>query len=225
MLTDPQLLASDIVANRTMNRGRVLSGVNSYERELGFDPIDWLLTRRRAHGHAVWVDACCGEGLALLHAATRLRDLGVSEEITLIGVDLLGAFPAHDFPNLTFVETDVTKYAPPANTDLVTCIHGLHYLGDKLGFLENAYAALGDGGMFCGQLDAENVRSHDPELAWPAMLRRAKRGGIDAALRKHVLKIVKSGAAMQFGLQYAGAMVSEKPNYSGITVIDSWYGV
>jgi len=36
MLDADELLASPLVANATMNRGRGLSGVNSYERDLRF---------------------------------------------------------------------------------------------------------------------------------------------------------------------------------------------
>ncbi|BDI28411.1 methyltransferase [Capsulimonas corticalis] len=223
MLTNPQLLASDIVANRTMNRGRVLSGVNSYERELGFSPLERLRERRRAHGTAVWVDACCGEGRALLHAAALLRELELSDTISLIGVDLINTFPSHDFPNLTFVETDVTRYQPPSGADLITCIHGLHYLGDKLGFLENSYSALAEDGVFAGQLDPANVRSREEKWTWSAMLRRAKRGGADVTLRKNLLQMRGTGASLSFGLRYEGAKPSETPNYTGITVIDSWY--
>ncbi|WP_228536367.1 hypothetical protein [Nocardia sp. XZ_19_231] len=54
MPTDPVLLdnltleQSSVVANNAMNRGRGLSGVNSYTRELGFDPYEVLAERLRA---------------------------------------------------------------------------------------------------------------------------------------------------------------------------------
>lgn len=59
-----------------MNRERQLLGPNSYTRELGFNPLDWLRTRltddqRRAFGseQARWLDRCCGTGRAMLQAA------------------------------------------------------------------------------------------------------------------------------------------------------------
>ncbi|MGO8671264.1 MAG: hypothetical protein ACLQVD_07880 [Capsulimonadaceae bacterium] len=45
MLPNHEILASPIVANSLMNRGRGLAGVNSLARELGFDPLEYLLTR------------------------------------------------------------------------------------------------------------------------------------------------------------------------------------
>ncbi|MFI7525979.1 hypothetical protein [Nocardia salmonicida] len=76
MPTDPVLLdnstleQSSVVANNAMNRGRGLSGVNSYTRELGFDPYEVLAERLRADPTArvTWVDVCCGSGRALLEA-------------------------------------------------------------------------------------------------------------------------------------------------------------
>ena len=73
MLDDARLERSAVVANNAMNRERGLAGVNSYERELGFDPA----TRA---GEA-WLDLCCGSGRALIQAARP--------GLTLVGVDLV----------------------------------------------------------------------------------------------------------------------------------------
>jgi hypothetical protein len=45
--TGAGLEATSVVANRTMNRGRGLHGVNSYTRELGTDPLTRLHGRPR----------------------------------------------------------------------------------------------------------------------------------------------------------------------------------
>jgi hypothetical protein len=64
LLDDDQLAASAVVANCAMNRERQLNRVNSYTRELGFNPVDVLtaaLTDPRAAGKTVaWLDLCCG---------------------------------------------------------------------------------------------------------------------------------------------------------------------
>jgi hypothetical protein len=44
LLDDDRLTASAVVANCAMNRERQLTGVNSYTRELGFNPVDVLMT-------------------------------------------------------------------------------------------------------------------------------------------------------------------------------------
>jgi hypothetical protein len=65
LLDDAALEASAVVANCAMNRERQLAGVNSYARELGFNPFD-LLTSVIAGGSegdtrtAAWLDLCCG---------------------------------------------------------------------------------------------------------------------------------------------------------------------
>ncbi|MFE7719702.1 hypothetical protein ACFU44_11755 [Nocardia rhizosphaerihabitans] len=47
LLDDVTLELSSVVANNAMNRGRGLAGVNSYARELGFDPYERLAERLR----------------------------------------------------------------------------------------------------------------------------------------------------------------------------------
>jgi hypothetical protein len=145
MLTDHELLASSVVANSTMNRGRGLSGVNSYERELRFDILKFLQERVSLNGRAVCDDACCGEGRALLAAARFLQSVEWGGAVSLLGIDLVDAFTAVETHGLTLVRGDVVKHRWDIPVDLVTIVHGLHYLGDKLRFIENAYSMLADG--------------------------------------------------------------------------------
>lgn len=224
LLAPDELLRSDIVANSTMNRQRVLHGVNSYTRELGFDPILWLIQRAEKRGGAAWLDVCCGEGRALLHAAQALPS--ATHPIRLIGADLIGPFAAHSFANLELIAGDIAEFVPPCPLDLITCVHGLHYLGDKLGFLENAYRWLNDAGVFIGHLDPANIRAEalqSGDKVWPGALRRARRAGVDMELRNYRLRIARTDAPLEFGTAFAGCSPSEQPNYTGITVIDSWY--
>ncbi|MGW3043325.1 hypothetical protein ACWC9T_25525 [Kitasatospora sp. NPDC001159] len=57
--------------------------MNSYARELGFDPAAWL--RERGGAAPAWLDLCSGEGRALAEAARLLP-----AEVELTGVDLVG---------------------------------------------------------------------------------------------------------------------------------------
>jgi hypothetical protein len=45
------------------------------------------------------------------------------------------------FPHLRLIESSVAECALEGPFELITCVHGLHYLGDKLGILAQ-YAAL-----------------------------------------------------------------------------------
>jgi len=70
LIKDDELAGHSVVANSAMNRARVLAGVNSYTRELGFSPTEFL--SECDHGSAPsWLDLCSGEGLALRDAAGR----------------------------------------------------------------------------------------------------------------------------------------------------------
>ncbi len=221
MLTDTQLLASQTVANATMNRGRGLTGVNSYARELRFDIGAFLKERVRENGQAVWYDACCGEGRALAEAADEFRVTDGGRHIRLIGTDLVGMFVPTP-PQVELRMGDVVTDAPDCPLDLVTCVHGLHYLGDKLGFLERMYQSLALGGRLLAHLDTANLRCTSRPL-WPVLARRARPQGVKLEVRHHVLSLERSGTALDFGAVYQGATVSDQPNYTGINVIDSWY--
>lgn len=223
MLTNDELLCSDIVANSVMNRQRGLAGVNSYERELHVDLLGFLTRRAGEHGGALWCDVCCGEGNALREAAEFLTHTPYRDEILLVGVDLVDAFAPADLPNLRLIAQDVSSFTPPRPADLVTCVHGLHYLGDKLGFVEEVYRHIAPGGFLLAHLDRAQILFQEESEAWPAVLRQARGRKASIRLTKGLLRIEKTIAPLDFGVKYLGATISEKPNYTGIVGIDSWY--
>lgn len=132
LLSSAELEHSPVVANCTMNRERDLRGSNGYDVELGMDPLDWLRRRSVEQARtARWLDLCCGTGKALIQAASLCEDSGdCSIEIT--GVDLVGMFLPSDLSKLQLLKCSLFDYQPTAPFDLITCVHGLHYLGDKL---------------------------------------------------------------------------------------------
>ena len=108
--------------------------------------------------------------------------------------------------------------------DLITCVHGLHYIGDKLGLLSHLSGLLADGGVFVGNIDPVNVRIDGVgSPGWRQVAKAA--GGYKGRLgyRDHILQM-GSGGRIVFDVAYVGASVSEGPNYTGILVMDSWYG-
>ncbi|MEU9022217.1 class I SAM-dependent methyltransferase [Actinomadura sp. NPDC048394] len=119
-LDDMTLERSPVVANCAMNRERTL---RSYGRELGIDVLTEL--------GGAWLDLCCGAGRALAEAAGQRPDARIT------GVDLTGHFlPAARAVRL--VTASVAEWAPDEPYDLITCVHGLHYVGDKLRVLARA---------------------------------------------------------------------------------------
>ncbi|WP_245782729.1 class I SAM-dependent methyltransferase [Actinokineospora terrae] len=142
LLGDQALARSAVVANRDMNRERGLAG---YARELGVD-IGAL-----ARPGFAWLDLCCGSGAALLECAARVP------EVRATGVDLVDFYagPARD--GVEFVTAPVGKWVPGRAYDLITCVHGLHYVGDKLGLLEKVASWLTEDGLFVANLDWRTV--------------------------------------------------------------------
>ena len=74
-----------MVANRAMNRERQLAGVNSYARELGFNPLEWIQARLAQRvsvsgpNRVGWLDLCCGTGRPLVQAAEQLGSAGLAD--------------------------------------------------------------------------------------------------------------------------------------------------
>lgn len=228
---------ADIVVNAAMNRGRGFAGVNSYTRDLRqFDIGAFLQERVETYPSQTvrWLDACCGEGRALREAAQLWTGALWSRHLEIIGLDLWDDLPPSractDGPALRFVGADIADWTPQdAPLDLITCVHGLHYLPDKLGFLERAYSWLAaDGGLLLAHLDTENIREEASETAglWPTLARRARKQGVPLRFSNHLLRLERtpgSPDALTFGCSFAGRTVSPRPNFSGMTVIDSCY--
>src|SRR5262249_13433265 len=150
---DAVLARSSVVANRKMNRERRLAGPNGYARDLGLHPLEFL--RARHAGPALWTDLCCGTGRALIDAARELSNGEPGVGATRIeGWDLVGHFDPNPFPEvLRLHEGPVEAWTPRSPSALITCVHGLHYVGDKLAILGKATSNLERGGLFVGNLD------------------------------------------------------------------------
>ena len=65
LLTREDLESWAVVANCRMNRERVLTGRNGYDRDLRMSPLSFLQERLAAGRPARWLDLCCGTGRAV----------------------------------------------------------------------------------------------------------------------------------------------------------------
>src|SRR5215470_4802290 len=92
LLNDATLEKSEVVANAAMNRSRKLTGGDSYEKELGFNPVEFLEMRLGDQRKVAWLDLCCGAGRALLLAAHVLQSREPMPQVCLVGVDLIPMF-------------------------------------------------------------------------------------------------------------------------------------
>jgi SAM-dependent methyltransferase len=225
---DAALEMSAVVANCAMNRERQLAGVNSYARELGFDPLAMISARtgdgdRGEDGTVGWLDLCCGSGRALIQAAGRVREDGLAGRVYLVGVDLVDAFDAApaSLSGLELVCAPVAAWAPGRSFDLITCVHGLHYIGDKLALLTRAAGWLTPTGRLVADLDLSAIRVGGP-AATRRLRSRLRAAGFAYSARRH--QITCAGRReIRLPYAYLGADDRAGPGYTGQPAVSSYY--
>ena len=120
------------------------------------------------------------------------------------------------------METNLASWSPQRRFDLVTCVHGLHYVGDKLGLVGRAAGWLETDGVFVATLDPANLRLADGRPAARVALASLRRAGIQFDRHRHVL--TRRGAAqVELGLRYLGSDDRAGPNFSGQSAVNSHY--
>lgn len=223
LLDEIALERSAVVANCSMNRERGAVGVNSYAKELRLDPIAFLAERLAARGTASWLDLCCGRGQALIDAAERFvaqREGGVA----LHGVDLAGMFAAvpESAGFLRLEAHSLQSWRADREYDLITCVHGLHHVGDKLGLIERAAGWLTESGLFVASLDLANLRQADGKPLRTRIAMRFRDSRLRYDGRRHLLSIV-GRRTISLGFRFVGADDTAGPNYTGQAAVDSYY--
>jgi SAM-dependent methyltransferase len=228
LLNNSNLLNSGVVANNQMNRERGCLGSNSYQKDLCFNPIDYLKERSVNNKFVSWLDICCGEGRALIETATNFADLERAENtsfnLRIIGIDLAGmfcSFPS-DLNCLTLLETSIEEYEPEQRFDLITCVHGLHYIGDKLFVIQKAARFLKKDGIFLANLDLKNLKLLEEQNSNKIFTEFFKAKGLIFDKRKHLL-CMRNGKIFDSPFIYKGADDKAGPNYTGQPVVDSYY--
>lgn len=222
LLGDAELERSAIVANCRMNRERDLTGSNGYSREIGFNPLDFLWGRNSSDCAAAWLDLCCGMGKALIQAARTSQIEGT--DIEIVGVDLAGMFHRlePDLAHLRLVEASLATWRPDRHFDLITCVHGLHYVGDKLGLLARAASWLTNDGLFVANFDLKNLKFADVHASGRRVTADLRRVGISYDRRKRLL-ICRGRKDVSLPFRYLGADDQAGPNYTGQPAVDSYY--
>jgi SAM-dependent methyltransferase len=209
LLDDAELTQSSVVANCAMNRERGLSG---YRKELGVDILTELRTRLDRQETVRWLDLCCGSAKALSEAAGLLGN-GRQE---IVGVDLVDFYaPSH--LGVRLVTASITDWEPGMAFDLITCVHGLHYVGDKLAAIARAVSWLTEDGLFAASFDTASIVAPGKVgtflkasgLMYDARCRRLSRRG---------------HAVVTFPFGYLGADDKAGPNYTGQPAVVSYYG-
>lgn len=206
-----------------MNRERNASGINSYEKEFGFTPQDFLQDKLKHNGSASWLDLCCGQGKALIQTAAFFQSTGANDQVRLHGIDLIDTFPStHKGYNcLSLKAESLAEWQPSKTYDLITCVHGLHYLGDKLSIIAAAIKSLTPEGLFIANLDLNNfnIDGVSGKTLLPHLFRL---NNIEYNSRTRILK-KENCSIPSFNLTYLGANDQYGPNYTGQDSVTSYY--
>jgi ubiquinone/menaquinone biosynthesis C-methylase UbiE len=229
LLSMEELEQSSVVANCQMNRERSFRGPGSYEQELRIDLVSYIEQRLATESNVLWVDLCCGSGRALAQAseffATPLRE----QRLRIIGIDLVDYFEnsarqqAKRIPDgLTLHVASVHQWEPPAACDLVTCIHGLHYVADKLDVMTRALRWLKPEAMFWAQLDLRSLRSANNRPLNRAVLAWFREQNIEFHSHFHRLQC-RGPRDLLPAFRWLGANDQAGPNYTGQSAVDSIY--
>ena len=228
LIPDDVLEGSSVVANMAMNRERQLTGVNSYERELGFDAAEasqGLLSRQGDVTSVVaWLDLCCGRGNALVDAAHRLAEPVEAGRIALVGLDLVDHFDpeVRTTAGLSVIVGSVTTWEPDRLFDLITCVHGLHYVGDKLGAITRIARWLRPNGRCIASFDLAGFRWEDGSPAGRSIGAALRDRGFEIDTRRHLISLT-GGQDVTLPFKYLGADPNNGPNYTGQPDVASFY--
>ena len=223
LLDNDALERSTIVANCLMNRERKLLGENSYFKELGCDILAFLQATLRKRDSVIWLDLCCGTGRALIDAAQYFSVQKASDRITLMGIDLADRFYPYPsaFTFLHLTNCSLFDYQCDREYDLITCVHGLHYLGDKLNEIARSVAALTPDGLFLAHLDPNNLKFAG-EMTGRKAIGKLQQQGLNYNSKKHLLSC-QGKREIKLNYRYLGARDTAGANYTGQPAIDSYY--
>ena len=222
MLDDETLHMSPVVANCAMNRERQLSGSNSYSAELKFDVESWLQSQFEVRS-INWLDVCCGSGIALVEAGRRFDSLNHGNRLSITGIDLAGHFLQHDLPNLELTKSSIESWHPELELDLITCVHGLHYIGDKLGVIQKMVNWLSPTGAFFANIDLANLQMSDGRAGGRVALNRLKEHGVEYDKDNRLIRCHGGQKFDSLPLKYCGADDQAGPNYTGQPAVNSYY--
>lgn len=201
LIPDDKLIWSPTVANSRMNRSRNASGINSYEQEFKFKPGQFLESAVAEKGSAAWLDICCGEGKALLQTAQYFKNRNRQQAIELNGIDLIENSNSNS--DVVFYVMPFSSFKSAIKYDLITCVHGLHYVENKLAAIEKAISLLKVKGLFVANLDLSDICIKDTDSN-QLLKDRLKKENIQYNSRRKIIKKIGYDE-LRFDYDYLGA--------------------
>ena len=116
----------------------------------------------------------------------------------------------------------LNSWRPDCHFDLITCVHGLHYIGDKLRLVADAAGWLTDDGWLVASLDLSSIKLGLGQSANRAVGSEFRRQGLPYDSRKkRVTCEGRKSVTMPF--RYLGADDQAGPNYTGQPAVNSYY--
>lgn len=226
LLDDAALEQSGVVANCRMNREREIVGTNSYTADLRLNPLKFLQERLQSTPRVAWLDLCCGSGRALIQAAECFRTQGFADRVRIVGIDLVPMFQSQppELSLLRLMQGSLPSWNSDGRFDLITCVHGLHYVGDKLGIITRAASWLTPDGLFLAHLDLRNVRLVDRRNATSVLVRAFKAVGLNYDRSRRIVSC-HGHRTVHLPYVYLGADDSAGPNFTGQPAVASIYAL
>jgi len=224
-IKDDQTLGwSPIVANNRMNRERVAIGVNSYEQDLKLNIIEYIESNNK-QGNFRWMDLCCGKANALIQVSKHFTQKKQIPKIYFEGIDLVNFFnPQYKKYDdiLRITQMNLSNWNPAEQYDLITIVHGLHYVGNKLELIIKASNALKTDGLFIGNLDLQNIKLLGNSNQQSALKKYFKEEAIVYDAKSKLLS-VQGNKVVNSRFKYVGSNDKAGPNYTGQNAVDSIY--
>ena len=224
LLDNKKLERTSVVANCAMNRERQAFGDNSYEKELQLNLLGFLKARAEKEEGLRWLDLCCGRGRALVQAARALQEEQSLHKFHITGVDLGGMFAPlpEELAGVELIHASLEEYTPHGPYDLVTSVHGLHYVGDKLGVICRYVRYLKEDGLFLAHVDPYDILDQDGRRLDRAVLEWFKKAGFQYDPKTKLLAC-EGAREVDHPFEYSGADDKYGKNYTGQETVGSYY--
>ncbi len=130
--------------------------------------------------------------------------------------------PGTDLCGLRLVEVSLNSWRPERRFDLITCVHGLHYVGDKLRLVARAASWPTEYGLFVAGLDLHNLKFADGRPSGRRMITDLRRAGLEYDRRRRLVTC-RGRRIVDLPYRYIGADDRAGPNYTGQPAVDSYY--
>jgi 2-polyprenyl-3-methyl-5-hydroxy-6-metoxy-1,4-benzoquinol methylase len=224
LLNDQILENSTVVANCRMNRERGVVGVNSYSKELKINILQFLAQKITTQNKVKWLDLGCGTGIALVETATFFKQKNFLQNLDIQGIDLVDMFA--DYPpslsNLSLKTSSLHQWQATEQYDLITAVHSLHYIGDKLSLIQKALRGLKPEGLFIANLSLDNIQVIAKRNGKSLIMKCLKENLVEYKPQSKLI-ICRGIREMNIPFRYVGADDQVGPNYTKQEVVNSYY--